>query len=699
MYREFLVSFHKGLRRKDSPRIFQDGECSIAQDCYFDEKGNVFSRKFVQDVGLDSFDYQIKTIYPYIFGDQLVIADRNGSLYDEEGSSIGTGMGDKRLSCVEYDNVLYCAPALKRYDGTNLQDIGNTPPSAAPTVAIGGRAELWDCNGTWTATITPITDEEDEHDYAVNPDDSTDISSNKCTVGVPNASPATRKTITSVDISGYTQIGLWIKSSINVNAGDIDILLGDVATLVAPLEIINLPALSANTWTWVVLDIADPTDLTAIIAVGTAIAAAVANCTIHFDYIIAMTEGNLDGEYYYKYTYVDSNGVESMASPASTAVNPKDQKVDINVIASTDTKVSYINIYRTGGTLTDYYYVTQVANTTQTYTDNIADSDLTVLFDADSNDPPEAGLSLLAEHYERIIGAKDTVYKNSVYYSVQYYPEYFGDNLSQQYLISNKDECTGLLSWGRYVIYTKINKIFVLEGTDPSSWHERLSDSHYGNLSPHALTFYDMPIFLTYPGLFVFDGNRGREFSYIVRDFFKDNKDYLSSAISAIYDDKLFLTVDDAVLVHDFKTGVFYTYDLDLTEIRYNFLDDILYAGNSDNILIKLEQDSNPSNFDSVNFKIKSKAYALHDIPNKKGNLRNFIVNLHTFNQDITLNIYIDEELKQSLTLNTSEMTYVRRSFDAVLKGRYVEFEFVGTGLTSQIEIQPPLIINPKDDK
>ena len=62
------------------------------------------------------------------------------------------------------------------------------------------------------------------------------------------------------------------------------------------------------------------------------------------------------------------------------------------------------------------------------------------------------------------------------------------------------------------------------------------------------------------------------------------------------------------------------------------------------------------------------------------------------------LNVYIDKELKQTTVLNTSSIIRLRKSFDATLKGKYVEIELVGDDLTKQIEIQTPIYINPDYD-
>ena len=76
------------------------------------------------------------------------------------------------------------------------------------------------------------------------------------------------KAITSINLTARTEISLRIKSSIALNAGDLQLLLDDTAACVSPQETLNIPALSAGVWTKVNLTLATPANLTAVISVG-----------------------------------------------------------------------------------------------------------------------------------------------------------------------------------------------------------------------------------------------------------------------------------------------------------------------------------------------------------------------------------------------------------------------------------------------
>lgn len=97
----------------------------------------------------------------------------------------------------------------------------------------------------------------------------------------------------SVDLSTYDAIVLWIRSSVNTAAGDLRILLDDNANCASPLEDLQVPALVANTWTKVLLKLATPASLTALISIGLKQQVDLADGTFDIDDVQALTQ--IDG--------------------------------------------------------------------------------------------------------------------------------------------------------------------------------------------------------------------------------------------------------------------------------------------------------------------------------------------------------------------------------------------------------------------
>ncbi|MFH1141757.1 MAG: archaellin/type IV pilin N-terminal domain-containing protein, partial [Chloroflexota bacterium] len=73
----------------------------------------------------------------------------------------------------------------------------------------------------------------------------------------------------AIDISDHYSVSLWIKSSTDLAAGVLQLLLDNTSGCVSPLETLDLPAITAaNGWTKVQLKLAAPSALTAVLSVA-----------------------------------------------------------------------------------------------------------------------------------------------------------------------------------------------------------------------------------------------------------------------------------------------------------------------------------------------------------------------------------------------------------------------------------------------
>ena len=102
--------------------------------------------------------------------------------------------------------------------------------------------------------------------------------------------------ITSADISGYDTIEMWIKSTVATSAGNLKLLLDDSAACASPLETLSIPALTANTWTFVRMSLSAPHNATAIISIGLEYASDLGACTIWLDDIVAVATDTAEWE-------------------------------------------------------------------------------------------------------------------------------------------------------------------------------------------------------------------------------------------------------------------------------------------------------------------------------------------------------------------------------------------------------------------
>ena len=94
--------------------------------------------------------------------------------------------------------------------------------------------------------------------------------------------------ITSKNISGYDTIEMWVKSTVATSSGNLKLLLDDTASCASPLETLSIPALSADTWTFVRMSLSNPETDTAIISVGLEYDSDLGACTVWIDDIVAV---------------------------------------------------------------------------------------------------------------------------------------------------------------------------------------------------------------------------------------------------------------------------------------------------------------------------------------------------------------------------------------------------------------------------
>ena len=102
--------------------------------------------------------------------------------------------------------------------------------------------------------------------------------------------------ITSKDISKYDYIECWVKSTVATSSGNLKILLDNTASSASPLETLSIPALSADTWTYVRIALANPETDTAIISIGLEYDADLGACTVWMDDIRVVANNTITWE-------------------------------------------------------------------------------------------------------------------------------------------------------------------------------------------------------------------------------------------------------------------------------------------------------------------------------------------------------------------------------------------------------------------
>jgi hypothetical protein len=121
-----------------------------------------------------------------------------------------------------------------------------------------------DCEDAWNEKVdVDVTASIDDVDYKTGSASAKFEVAESCSAGDILATE-----VISENMSGDGSLKLWIKSSVACDAGDLQILLDDTAQCASPLKELDIPALSADTWTEVNLDLGDASGLTAVVSIG-----------------------------------------------------------------------------------------------------------------------------------------------------------------------------------------------------------------------------------------------------------------------------------------------------------------------------------------------------------------------------------------------------------------------------------------------
>lgn len=99
---------------------------------------------------------------------------------------------------------------------------------------------------------------------------------------------ASTEDFTAVDLSSYTHLKLWMRTTVAVNEGDLQMVIDDTAACASPLETLDVPAMMANKWYEHTLKFVTPANLTAILSVGLNVAVDGGAMTVYIDDVRAV---------------------------------------------------------------------------------------------------------------------------------------------------------------------------------------------------------------------------------------------------------------------------------------------------------------------------------------------------------------------------------------------------------------------------
>lgn len=184
--------------------------------------------------------------------------------------------------------------------------------------------------------------------------------------------------------------------------------------------------------------------------------------------------GTLTGTYTWKLTFVAINGEESDGSQPSSSVVLATQAGTLTAISTGDARTVSRNVYRKGGSLTSYYLVGSIGdNISTTYSDNMTDlAALTqgIILAGDTvGDEPNTRLGnqqvkYPTYHYDRVFWAKGNFLIWSKPLNGFAYPADFSVP------VGDGKSITGIFSMGGELFILKPDSIYRFSGTDENSF-------------------------------------------------------------------------------------------------------------------------------------------------------------------------------------------------------------------------------------
>jgi len=372
----------------------------------------------------------------------------------------------------------------------------------------------------------------------------------------------------------------------------------------------------------------------------------------------------------YCYTYYNANDTtESVPSPYSLELDVSTDNVDISgFIASTDTQVTHIRIYRLGGNLSNMTLVASIANTVpQTYTDISSDLDIASEHQLDSFNAGQAlaGLLFLTEYNAMLFGAID----DKLYYSEVGKP----NEWSAFSFLDFDYPITGLgATQNGLLVFTK-SRTHLITGNAPAALNKVLIHASQGCINHKTIKYVDnLLIWLSQDGLCTSNGG-----SVQVITLDKLDKLVVTSLDAEILDNQYYLFHNTETLVVDFRYGppTFRTIDLIANGAWYSEQFDRLYYVDVLGNLYSLGRGESTRTYN-----YKTGRLTEGSISNLKNYRTIYVYILGT----AEMKSYIDGVLVSTINLtngqNEVKLPQQKR------QGYYIEFEFTGTGEVLEVE-------------
>ena len=380
-----------------------------------------------------------------------------------------------------------------------------------------------------------------------------------------------------------------------------------------------------------------------------------------------LVQHGVSGTAIYCYTYYNSiDGSESQPSAYSDELEVNNSKIQVSLIASTDTQIDKIRLYRLSQDITSMSLVVELDNTTQDYIDNLLDTEIEGdILSSTYYGKPLQGLKYLTSHNAMFFAAiDDKLYFSEIAYVNAWSPYYFLD--FDEPITGIGATQNGLLVFTEYTTY-------IITGSTPTSLSKYLLSKNQGCILHNSIQFLSNTlIWLSHDGICASAGSDVQVISRPKLGKFK----LLYPTASMVYNDIYYLSHQDGLFVVDFRTTpIFYTVsgNADCFHVKNN----TPYYGYNNKLYSMFTGDRYRT------LKYRSPNFAEGSI----GNFKKFKTIYVFSDAGMIFDIYVDN--KKALSKNLTNGINEIKLPTTMTEGYYISFEIQGDA--TLYEIQYPI--------
>jgi hypothetical protein len=168
--------------------------------------------------------------------------------------------------CIVPSNVhlLFMKSGSLRVDNGKNVTINGAITAPNSNIFICNDTIIQDCENAWNEqAVSGVINSSDTTDKQVGDASAKLVMADNASVGI-----LASKAIQTLNIKNSVTIYIWLKSSIALNSGDLQLLLDDTANCVSPIKFLDIKSIEANTWVRIPIHLGDASGLTSLVSIG-----------------------------------------------------------------------------------------------------------------------------------------------------------------------------------------------------------------------------------------------------------------------------------------------------------------------------------------------------------------------------------------------------------------------------------------------